>query len=74
MMMKDPKTGNFYDVDLRVPEQAGDAKRRGLVYACMHYFPEEESGADLSGNYDDIKAFWKQATGVEIAELGKDED
>jgi hypothetical protein len=66
MMMKDPKTGEFYNVDMHSKEQLEEAERLGLVYACMHYFPPEETDGTGCDDLEDIKAFWKQGFGVDI--------
>jgi len=73
MMMKDPKTGKLYDIDLRDPKQSEEAQKMGLVYACMHYFSPEEIGGDAPMNFEDIKAFWKQAAGIDLPDPKKDE-
>jgi hypothetical protein len=59
MMMKDPKTGEFYDVDLRDPRQSEEAAKKGLVYACTHYFPPGEVGGECPGGVGDIMEFWR---------------
>ena len=64
MMFRDPKTGQFYDLDMDSPEQLAEAKRIGLVYACMHYLPEV-TGEDPVA-LKDTQDFWKQAFGIDV--------
>ena len=66
MMFKDPKTGEFYEVNMSDPKQLEEAAEKGLVYACMHYIPPDDMDEEDIEIPEDIKSFWKQARGIDI--------
>ena len=68
MMFKDPKTGEFYEIKMSDPKQLEFATKKGLVYAIMHYLPPEDADEEDIEIPEDIKSFWKQATGLDIGD------